>query len=411
MVLDDSGKAISLLPGHDGQSARDMAQITEFWSNQISVEERRIIQWALVYTGRWADCPVKKMKVDGQAIVTSDRLHAIMGLLSECDRLAGSIEMGTAYNFNEAPKVVAPEAQVEAAVDPVNLLNTLSKYFVMSMPVNARAPMRSVGFKRKDIEFSRDRHVVIIDEVEFVKSFSNFIEKPELNFRDGKSSALTKMVLELLDENNFLFRVDEGTVVAKRPATSCLYKIEFRNADSAPEADPTLVLSSSFLVDVTEWPSMAKLQGYPNCMSTPTFAGFRLGRQPAKNRRSADDSIAAESLNGEVQPVGKDVTSLFERCKPKKSTSPEKIIGKIGRGLVSRTIQIAASDDKAMAIVGFDAFFRGLGLTIEHYDALPESFTPLGILQITKSIKNPEVHVIKLDRTIYEKFIVDSRVV
>ena len=403
MVLDDSGKATALLPGHGQQASRDIAALQEFWSAQISIEDRRIIQWILAYSGRVANTPIQRAKGEGVAVVTSDRLHALMGLLGECDRLAGAIEMGGAYQFDEPPKAVATQAQVEEAVDPVNLLNALAKYFAMNMPVNARSPMRSVGFKCKDAEFSRDRHVVIIDELEFVKSFSQHIEKPELNSRDGKSSALTKRVLELLDENNFLFRIDEGPNVAKRPATSCLYKIEFRDA-SKPEADPALVLSSSFIVDVTDWPGMIKLQNYPNCLSIPKFAGFRLGRQPAKTRRSADDSIAAESLGGEVQPVGMDLGVLLENRKSKKSAHPARVIQKIGEGLFNRTIKVAAADEKALAIVGSDDFFRDLGLAIEHYETLPESRAALGILQITRSIKNPETHVVRLDKAVYQKF-------
>lgn len=407
MVLDNSGKATALLAGHEQRAARDMAQIQEFWSPQITTEDRRIIQWVLAYSGCAANTPIQRMMDGAPAVVTSDRLHALMGLLGECDRLAGSIEMGGAYRLDLPPQPVATQTQVEAAVAPLDLFDSLSRYFAIDMPVNARSPLRSVGFKRKDSEFSRDRHVVIIDEQEFVKAFSRFLEKPELNSRSHRSSFLTTKVLELLDEHNFLFRINEGPDVAQRPAASCLYKIEFRNA-ATPNADPTLVIASTFLVDVTDWPNMAKLQNCPNCLSTPTFAGFRVGRQPAKARRSAEDSIASESLGGEVQTVGMDLGELLAMRKPKNAAIPEKIIRKIGDGLFRRTIQVAASDDKALAVVGSDDFFRNLGLVIEHYDTLPESLSLLGILQITRSIKNPETHVVRLDRTLYQKFTMNS---
>ena len=410
MVVNDTGTGIELLPGHAAQSARDVAQLSEFWSEQISIEDRRIVQCALVYTSKWAECPVQKKKGNGQAIVTSDRLHAIMGLLAECDRISGSIEMGGKYNFNEAPKLVVTVAQVDAAVEPVNLLNMLSMYLVMSMSVNVRAPLSSVGFKCKDSLFSRDRHVVIIDELEFVKSFAKFMDKPELETRDGKSSTLTKKVLELLDEHGFLFRVDEPVHLTKRPATSCLYKIEFRDANAPPVAEPDIILLSSFLIDVTEWPSMAKLQAYPNYDSIPTFAGFRLGRQPAKISKLNTAFIEAESSNMEVKEMDKTVIVPLE-MPIKKTPNAEKIIGKIGRALFNRTIKIAVADESVLAIVGFDDFFRDLGLQIEHYDILPDTISQLGIVQITRSVKNPETHVIKLDQSIYSKFVVNSRLV
>ena len=62
-----------------------------------------------------------------------------------------------------------------------------------------------------------------------------------------------------------------------------------------------------------------------------------------------------------------------------------------------------AYDEKALAIVGSDDFFRDLGLAIEHYETLPESLAALGILQITRSIKNPETHVVRLDKAVYQK--------
>ena len=214
--------------------------------------------------------------------------------------------------------------------------------------------------------------------------------KPELSAREGKSSALTTLVLELLDERGFLFPFDEGSGVALRPATSCLYKIAFRNAD----AEPTLVLSSAFLVDVTEWPNMAKLQGYPNCLSVPSFAGFRLGRQPGAVRRSAHDVIAAQLLGSVetgagAEAVGVDVTRLVT-SKRSKPANPARQIQKIGRALFAKTIGVAASDEAALAVVGAGTFFEGIGIKIEAYERLPEALQQLGILQIKKSVRNPD---------------------
>jgi len=212
-------------------------------------------------------------------------------------------------------------------------------------------------------------------------------------------------VLALLDEHGFLFRFDEGPDVKPRPATSCLYKIEFRPEDAAPDSDPTLVLSSAFLVDVTDWPNMAKLQGYPNCLSTPSLAGFRLGRQTAKVRRSADDAIADEILSGEAKTVGTDLTELLAaKAAPKPKPAAEKpgqIINKIRSALLTKAITVAAQDEKVMAVVGHDDFFRKLGIEVGHFEAVPEPVQKVGIVQITRSVKNPDTHVIRLDKSVY----------
>lgn len=400
MVVGSNGKASELLPGHEAQSSRDLSQLPEFWDARITPEERHILQSVLAYSARTADAPIQRQTKAKQGVVTSDRMYALMGLQGECDRLAAKIELGGIYQFDAPAKPVLNEAATEEVTEAVNLMSLLSTYFVMCMPVNARKPVRSVGFKRMDEGFSRGRHVVIIDELEFVPSFSAFIEKPDLNVRDGKSSPLTKNVLSLLDEHGFLFRFDEGQDVTPRPATSCLYKIEFRPADAAPDSDPTLVLSSAFIVDVTDWPNMAKLQSYPNCLSTPSLAGFRLGRQTGKIRRSADDSIAAEILSGETQPVGTDL-SVLVASKHKSPDKPGKIIHKIRTALFKQTITVAASDERALAVVGHDDFFRGLGIEVGHFETLPDDVQKLGILQITRSVRNPDTHVVRLDKTVY----------
>lgn len=408
MVLDASGKAVHLKPGHDAQSSRDLAQMPEFWDLGIPQEDRYILQMALALSGKAADAPIQRQTKAKEATVTSDRLYALMGLLAECDRLATWIEMGGSYHFNELPKPVASDIKTEEVVEPINLMSLLSSYFVMSMPVNARSPNRSVGFKRHDQQLSRGRHVVIIDELEFVPSFSAFIEKPELNVRDGKSSPLTKSVLSALDEHGFLFRFDEGPNTKPRPATSCLYKIEFRPEGASQDSDPTFVLSSAFIVDLTDWPNMAKLQSYPNCLSTPTFAGFRLGRQPAKNtRRSVEDAIATEVLTGATETVGMDVSALTSTKKPNKE-KPGKVINKIKLALFNKKITVAASDDAAMAVVGCDDFFISLGIDIKHHEELPDSIKQLGITQINKSVKNPNVHVVRLARAVYGDIVAED---
>lgn len=405
MTLGPDGKAISLEEGHEAQCARDMALLPEFWAPAIDPETRRIIQTALAYSGRVDDTPIQRIKKDGYHQVTSDRLHALQLLLAECDRLASSIEMGGRYDFKVAARsqATAPASEV---VEPINLLGALTKYLAIEMPVNARKGTRSVGFKQKDPVFTQDRHVIIIDELEFSKSFAHYLQHPDLGEREGKSSLIANKVLEVLDENGYLYRLGEEGESTKRPAKSCLYKIAFRDSGAGPEAPSGLVLSSAFLIDVTDWPNMKKLQDIPNCQSVPSLAGFRLGKQVAKaSRRSAAEDIAEEALSGEVRPIGTDLEVLARsKSSSKKAPSPKQIINRINVALcdASKPLVVAAHDDSALAIVGQEDFFQALGLEIRAYDVLPDLHRQVGILKITESLKSPGSHVIRLDRSVYQ---------
>ncbi len=403
IVFNEEEQPEMLNPGHVPQSAKEVSRLPELWRCDIDREDRSTLMTILYFSDKASKLPVQRMSTKSPAVVTSDRLQALFNLLGECDRLASAIENGVHYSFAQAPSAVAETSSLEEIVEPVNLFHALTKFFVMEMPVNARSPVRSVGFKYKDDSFGGGRQLIIIDEIEFVKVFSAFLGKPELNVRDGKSSPLTKMVLEALDENSFLFRFDEGPRLNKRPATSCLYKIEFHGATDPIDTAPGLVLSSAFIVDVTDWQSMAKLQAYPNSRSIPRFAGFRLGRQPNKSRRSVDDAIASESLGEKGQDVGVDITTLVgNSAKNHKQLSHEKITYRIQIALLNKTISVAAEDSVAIAVVGHDAFFQSLGLQIEELETPQQEHAEVGILKIKRSLRHPDSHVVQLDRKIYK---------
>jgi len=97
MVLGSNGKATELLPGHEAQAARELAQMPEFWDSRITPEDRYVLQGVLAYSGKASDAPIQRQTKAKEAVVTSDRLYALMGLLGECDRLAGQIELGGSY--------------------------------------------------------------------------------------------------------------------------------------------------------------------------------------------------------------------------------------------------------------------------------------------------------------------------
>jgi hypothetical protein len=463
IVIDSSGRALSLLPKHNAQAARDVAQIAEFWSEEISPEDRYIIQTVLSYSGNTANMPIEKTSNDALSLVTSDRLHALSGLLAECDRIAGSIEMGGRYTFNEPATSVDADLISESLMKGAHLWDSLVKYFAFSMPINTLGPVRSIGYKYVSEDFSRGRHVIVIDELAFLTSFALFMKQPALSTRDGKSSALTKKTLELIDENGFLFRFAEGENVAIRPATSCLYKINNCSAAATPKKDDDANLSSAFILDVTEWRNMQHIKNMPSCLSSPSFAGFRLGRQTGKSIKKTQgnldfspellgidalgaesatlnavgatfeakvdgkenattaavsvDDLAQEGLVNQAQTANlvlSEITTAgvaVEKAHPSdlndklaKSERPEKVVQRIGHLLLKGEIKIAAVDGQAIAIVGYDSHFQKLGVEVMHYDTIPKEFELIGILQITRSLKTQGTHVIKLDRSIYEKF-------
>lgn len=404
MTYSEDGVAVSLKRGHEAMALRELALMPEYWDATFNGEERWILQIALAYAGNVDQAPIQPGKREGEFVVTSDRLHALMGLLGECDRLASSIEMGASYSFAaQALPLEALPAESAKPVETVDLTTTLARYMLMKMLINARSGQRSVGFKRSDEAFCRGRHVVIVDEKEFADSFAAFMGRPELAQRDKKSAAITKAVLQMLGEKGYLFRLGDQPEDATRAATSCLYKVEFWDPSLKEEDAPGLTLSSAFVIDVTDWPELTKLHMIPDCQWTPRLAGYRMGRQYGKEeRRSAADDVVSEAVTGEVRPVGMDLESPLKWKKPRRSKSIEKVQAvrrQINWGIESGLLKPAAKTDTAYAFLGQERAFQEMGLEIKLYDELPDLHKCVGVLSIKKSVKNPDalVTVLSID--------------
>ena len=89
LVWDENGIAVDMANFHDLKGARIIARMDEFWSPDISAEDRRIMQTVLAHYHNAAATPMRK---DGSP--TSDRLHALLELLIRCDRVASAVENG-----------------------------------------------------------------------------------------------------------------------------------------------------------------------------------------------------------------------------------------------------------------------------------------------------------------------------
>jgi hypothetical protein len=403
-TFDETGRASGLLPGHGPHGSRNMSMIEEFWDARIDAEERRVLQAALAYYHHMSVIPVQKQKDEKNKnpTVTSDRLHAILGLLGECDRLASAIELGKPYEFKTTPEVFIPEP-VTAEEVTENLFESFSLYLATTALINARGSFKSVAFKYHDAEVTGGRHLLFFDEKEFNSSFSQYLQKTDLNVRDGKSSPLTNAILKMLDENGYLYRAKEGA--GHRSAINCLYKVEFWDEAKAQET-PALHLSSAFVVDVTDWPKMEMLRDKPNCNSKPSIVGARFGAQGLRQRASAADDIASSAITGSApKTIGNDLVDFVKNKKAKAPPNPTKVIQKIGNALAAKIITIAQETPVAFAIVGFDPFFVALGVVFNDYIELPPDIAAFGILKIQKSKTVLDQHVVLLDKTVFNSFI------
>lgn len=399
LIFDTEGKATGFKPGHDLHSARLLAMLPEFWDERINSEERRVLQATLAYDHHMSAIPVQKNERARNPIVTSDRLHALLGLLSESDRLASEIEMGATYNFKVKPVLyVSNVPTIEEAKE--DLFVNFENYIAVHAPINARNGTKSIAFKYKDNEFTNDRHILIVDEVEFVDSFSKYMKKPELNVRDGKSSPITSTILTMLDENGYLFR--PIAEVGHRSAINCLFSFEF--IDQAKEPDKVAFhIKSGFMFDVTDWPRMDKLRALPNCNSKPSIGSARFGIQGLSRRASAADNITASELTGAAPiAIGQSIESLIVK---KSASLNARLIDKIGIGFTNNKLKVTRMLDDGIAITGHDSFFNNLGLTITEYNEVPLNLKAIGIIRIKKSKINVNEHAILLSKPIYEKFL------
>jgi len=388
-VYDQDGKITHFLPRHDPQGARDLAQIRELWSPKISIEDRRIIQTLLGNYDRPSLLPVKRNPLDNKDYVSSDRLHALLGLMADCDRLAAALEAGwKTYDFDDQPiEVLVEPVRSEEKISEETFYEQIVRFISTAMAINAPKPNKSVGFKRCDEEFTQNRHFIIVDERLFAAEFAAFIGQEAEAQREGKTAKVTPRVLEALDEKGYLHRLPEPEGAPKRAATSCLYKISFKG--NRPDGEPVFTLSPAFIIDATDWPSMSRIVHMPSCKAQPYLAGYVTGHQP---RKTATGSTP------------KTVEDLAKKDPSEDHKKANKTVVRIRNALLKGELQVAAADASEMAIIGHDQFFIDLGLDIQAHDTPPKALEQAGITRIHPSKKEPEKLVIRLRSSLYASF-------
>lgn len=405
-IFDGEGQANALRPCHDSHAARLMAIFSELWDARITPEERRIFLSTLAYQHHGANIPVQKNERARNPMVTSDRLHAILGLLHECDRLASSIEMGASYSFEAEPVVfIAEPVTLEEVAE--NLFVNFSNYIATIAPINARGTgSKSVAFKFKDEELTYGKEILIFNELEFIASFSEYLKKPELGVREGKSSPLTASILTMLDENGYLFRVKED--VGHRQAINCLFNFEFRDPAITSDDDPTFKWSSCFIVDISTWPRMDRLRALPNCHSKPSIGAARFGAQGIRRRASAAEDAANSALTGApAKETGMSLEEVIASKKQKIQSNPAKVIQRIGRALASNQFQVTTSDENSFCVIDANDFFKGIGIDLNAADAdgVASDLSAFGILKFQRGESSPSQYEIHLAKETYSKFI------
>ena len=388
LAYDGQGKPVGFGKNHGSHNSRLMALVPEFWNPSLQLEDRRIIQCVLAHAGNVAMTPVQKNNNNPTPLVTSDRLHALQDLLGECDRIASAIEMGQKYDFTTLTASTSQAAEPAAvAVDMENndsLLAALAQFLCQSV---VNSPLRSSIFKYKDLDFSQGKDLLIIDEKAFVARFSAFIGRPNLAARSGKSSTLTKRLLELLDDRHYLFRMDEPGR-AQRSAATCLYKMQITR-----DAGEEIELTSVFLIDVGQWQAVHSLIQRPNDCAFVAFGGTRFGGQ----------GHGGTSM-GTPKPKLKSASQKASKVK-----TPSQLIEQIGQAFVTNRIFSARSFDDYICVIGCDQFFIDLGIQVREYQAaegelFPSELAGIGILKIKKS-ESAAGHVLYLDKRLYHKFL------
>lgn len=402
--FDASGIAESLTDNHDSCGARILATITEYWDNRISSSDRHLFHSVIAYYHNTIKIPVAGRKDGRIPRVTSDRLHALVGLLIQGDRHASSIESGTKYDFVGAYDVPIVE---DAPVDLANnqeLFASFTRYISTFAEINAGRGSKSVGFKYSSHINERFQNYVYIDEKEFALSFCAFIKHPEFGMiKEGRSSPITSIILRLLDQNSILVRGEKE--FGKRSAETCLYKIDFF---SGTEIEPSFRLKSAFVIDISDLSGMNSIMKMENCQSRPVISSCIFGAQgvshTSTNRKSALDNLAEEIVTGAPKrQTGVSIENLISNAKP----TSRGVVQQIKLALLNKTIHVVHTKDVAVDIpvIGFDDFFAKLGVNPEKYvDRGRDDDKVLanaGISLIRKSKSSADSHVVFLSKSIY----------
>lgn len=407
-IMDSTGTAKDIKPNHHKSSCRLISSLPEFWDDNLSPEDRYIIQSTCIYSTDFLSSPIQTSLLEqSKPKAVSDRLQFLIELTAHCDIIASQLENGVKYDLNTSSNFLeTPEIQDNGELiqeTKIDLFQKFSEYIASDAIINGKGSDRSIGFKYLDNSKEKPRHFLFLDENEFSPAFALFLKKPEWANKENKSHALTLAILPKLDEAGYLVRSND---IGAQPAVNCLYKVDF--VDGNPEVI-SFTLRSCFVLDLTDWPNQNKLREMASCHSKPIIVNSIFGNKFAPIRTSVTDNNVYEELGIDNVPKStiKDVESLIKSKQSQKIANQQlnshTIISRIKSGLAKKRIRPAMETaiGQPIPIGNADEFFTQVGVKLVVCDPATDYLKSLGIMSIRNSKKHPGTHIVVLDPIVY----------
>ena len=403
LVVEPTTRQVQILPNHSGESIRIASDFTEYWSLDISTEDRLLLQDVISYSYSINELPVKK-STRAKPQATSDRLWALVDFLWTCDLLASNIEMGAKYDFSVRPEIIVVDTPVED-IESIDVYDEFLNFITIHAQINALNGAKSVGFRYKGMIDGKELNLVLFDERKFADEFSKFLDRPNLNAKEDKRSVITGIVLKQLDENEILVRDPKD--IGERKAKDCLYKITFKDPSEAASG-AAITFSSGFAISLDGVERLKGLDKLPNCHCVPSFENSIYGNRFFSTSKVTTilDEVANEELG--IKTTGQEkskvtVTTLANSSASKPAVKISKIRRALKDSLIVPTI-VNTYKGNDIHIVGYNNFFESLGvnLTESVIEDENKSLTEIGIRSIKSSVRNPGDFIFLLSGSIYQ---------
>lgn len=401
LQINGDGVAIGMNENHAQESCRIISELPEFWNPAISHIDRRIIQQLLAYYHCADKLPVQRSETS-RPKVTSDRLYAIMGLLIQCDVMAGSIEYGTKYSFLQSAQQIIPNIEAED-IESLDIGALFLEFITGSkVVINGPKGMASDIFRYKGMIDTVELDVLLINEESFLQKFSAFTGHANLGVKSGKKSELTSLTLDMLDAQNLLVRAPNE--LGHRNARDCLYKITFHTPGKIDEA-PILTLRSAFVINLANYSEAKFLSDRESCHFIPSFKNSIYGNQGNVNQdfKSHADRADKKLLNSTDKFEIIDAFTIQPK-KLKEKFSPEGFVMAVKRGLaVGQLIPITLKDNpnNDIIIIGQNAFFKNIGMNPEKAMQMKAELENIRVKEFKWSKSKPDSFAVVLERSFY----------
>ncbi|NEX63382.1 HD domain-containing protein [Noviherbaspirillum galbum] len=327
--FDDKGKIIGCRPDHDSTGVRILARMPEYWA--LPSEDREILSVVVKFYHHPQDTPTE----DG-FLPLSDRLHALLELLIRADTLASRREAGE--NARMA------QMALEAGADPMGLdaepdkrehvWNAILDVLLRNESINGKDKHSNVGIRRFHPVLKID--MLVLKEDDFIGALCAELGRENYTPQISNAvSAMTKVVLRMLDEKGALYTQQEAG--GRNPETA-LYRVEFyppekfwaeKNKTPAKDedrGDPKFTWASCIVINLSElinhFDDLTSLARLDDFGFIPVIRNSRLGNAGKKNANKSAHDIAMENeLLGTDNRVGLDLAdAVAKQAAAKKNT-------------------------------------------------------------------------------------------